>query len=196
MYAGHVGIALGLRRVRGAPPLWLLVAAAQLPDWGDALLELYGGQPKDPGWSPHGWPLVALGAVAAAVVARRLAGTWGAGGLAALACVSHWLVDYVTGGKPTWPGGPTSVGLMWYFHPARDLLVEVSVTVVGWVLWRGSLPAAAEVRGRAARAKRAGLAWGLLALLVTLQLGVDTVMAHRNGGWQLGRRWRAVERLL
>lgn len=180
MYAGHVGIALGLRRAPGAPPLWLLVVASQLPDWGDSLLDLYGSGPRDPGWSPHGWPLVGLGALGVALIGRRLTRTWRGGALAALACVSHWWADYLTGGKPTWPGGPVGVGLMWYMHPTRDLALEALVTVVGWALWRGSLP---DDRGLGARGRRTALAWGLLAVLLVLQVGVDGMMARQVGGW-------------
>jgi hypothetical protein len=180
LYAGHVGIGLGLRRLRWAPPLWVLVLAAQLPDWGDALLELSGTAPREPGWSPHGFPLLAAGALGVGLVGWRLARGWRGGAIAAAACLSHWAADYVTGWKPTWPGGPTNVGLMWYFHPRRDFALEVAVTVVGWALWRGTLPRPAE--GRGARGRRA-LEWGLLALLVVLQGAVDGVMARRNGGW-------------
>lgn len=184
MYAGHVGVALGLRRAPHAPPLWVLVVASQLPDWGDALLELYGTAPNDPGWSPHGWPLLGLGALGVALVGARITRAWRGGVLAAAACLSHWGLDYLTGGKPTWPGGPVSVGLMWYEHPARDLAAEVFVTAVGWALWRGSLPRAA--RGGAVErrgvARRRALEWGLLAVLVALQLGADVVMARRSGG--------------
>lgn len=182
MYAGHVGIALGLRRPRAAPPLWLLVLAAQLPDWGDALVELYGSAPRDPGWLPHGFPLLGLGALAVAVVGRRITRRWRGGALAALACVSHWAADYLTGSKPTWPGGPAGVGLMWFQHPRRDFVVEACVTALGWALWRGSLPPAELAP--AARARRRALEWGLLAVLVALQAAVDVVMARHSGGWR------------
>ncbi len=183
MYVGHVGIALGLRRARSAPPLWLLVTAAQLPDWGDALLELFGGRPPDPGWAPHGWPLVGLGALGVALVGGRLAGTWRGGALVAFACASHWCVDYVTGYKPTWPGGPASVGLGWYGHPLRDLVLEVLVTGVGWAIWRGSLPAV-DARGLARPRRSAYLEWALLAVLLGLQLWADVVMARHNMTWR------------
>lgn len=180
MYVGHVGIALGLRRVRGGPPLWLLVVAAQAPDWGDALIELYGAKAPDPGWSPHGFPLVGLSALAAALVGARLTRSARGAGLAAMAVLSHWAADYVTGSKPTWPGGPM-VGLGWFLHPARDLAVEAAMTVVGWWLWRASLPeAAGPVRRRRLR-RHWGMDWALLALLLGLQLGVDLVMARRLG---------------
>lgn len=179
MYVGHVGIALGLRRARSAPPLWLLVAASQLPDWGDALLELSGAKAPSPGWGPHGWPLVALGALGAAVIGTRAARTWRGGALAALACVSHWGADYFTGWKPTWPGGPTDVGLGWYGHPPRDFLLESAITIIGWLLWRSSLPVvAADVPARAGALPRARLEWGLLVALLLMQLAVDAVMAR------------------
>ncbi len=180
MYVGHVGIALGLRRARSAPPLWLLAIAAQLPDWGDALLELHGKlRPSVPGWEPHGWPLVGLGAAGAAIVATRLVGTWRGGALAAFACSSHWGVDYLTGYKPTWPGGPVDVGLGWYGHPGWDLLLEGAVTTVGWVLWRGGASPAVDA-SRAVRTRSAALEWGLLVALLGLQLWADLVMARHN----------------
>lgn len=183
MYVGHVGIALGLRRARSAPPLWLLVAAAQLPDWGDALVQLYSSRAPDPGWSPHGFPLVALGAFGAGLVGARLARTWRGGALAALACLSHWAADYLTGFKPTWPGGPVGVGLGWYAHASRDFLLESAVAFVGWMLWRRSLPAPVAAGAPRVLARwDAGLAWGMLVVLVMLQLGVDVVMSQHTMG--------------
>ena len=169
MYAGHVGIALALRADRDAPPLWLLVLAAQGPDWGDALHELLRRPYGDPGWSSHALPVVALGSLGAALVA--LAITRGRARAALLACVayaSHWAADYFTGYKPTWSGGPL-VGLGWYDHPVLDLALETWVIAVGWWLWRRSLP-----RER----RRAPLAWALLAALVSLQLTADVVMSN------------------
>nr|MDQ6925442.1 hypothetical protein [Candidatus Eremiobacteraeota bacterium] len=153
---------------------------AQLPDWGDALLELHGKlRPSDPGWAPHGWPLVALGALGTAIVGARLVRGWRGGALAAFACVSHSLVDYITGYKPTWPGGPAEVGLGLYGHAGADLLLECAVIILGWALWRGSLTSSdADAPVRAW--PYAGLAWGLLAVLLGLQLWADLVMAGQN----------------
>ena len=36
MYAGHLGFALGAYSFRRTIPLWLILIAAQLPDWLDA----------------------------------------------------------------------------------------------------------------------------------------------------------------
>ncbi len=181
MFVGHVGIALALRRAPAAPPLWLLVVAAQLPDWGDALLELYGTRASDPAWGPHGWPLVAIGALGAGVVGTRLARSWRGGALAAVACLSHWCADYITGIKPTWPGGPVNVGLGWYGHPRREFVLESAVALVGILIWRGSLPAPdAAVLARGRPRQNAGLDWGLFAVLVVMQLAVNVTMAHHG----------------
>ena len=143
MYAGHVGIALGFRSVRGAPPLWLLVLAAQGPDWGDMLHEALRLPFGNPGWSSHSFPMVGVGALGAGAVAwlvTRRGGTPGRAALiAAVAYLSHWLADFFTGNKPTWPGGPV-VGLGLYSHPLRDLALEGAVIVCGWWLWRRALP--------------------------------------------------------
>jgi hypothetical protein len=142
VYAGHVGLALGLRRVPGAPALWLLVLAAQGPDWGDVLAEVAGLVPADPGWGPHGLPLLAAGAVAVGALAARLAPAASrprAALVAGGAYLSHWACDYVTGQKPTWPGGPM-LGRMLYDHGHADFALEAAVIVVGWALWRTTLP--------------------------------------------------------
>jgi amino acid transporter len=45
-----------------------------------------------------------------------------------LTYVSHWPADYITGLKPTWPGGPT-VGLYLYARPIPEFFVEAVVKV-------------------------------------------------------------------
>jgi hypothetical protein len=77
--------------------------------------------------------------------------------------VSHVLLDYLTGIKPTWPGGPT-IGLELYRYPILDLAAETAVIVFGWMVYRSSLP---ETPGT--------LRWStvMLALLLLLQVGVD-----------------------
>ncbi len=142
MYAGHVGVALGLRRAAGAPPLWLLVLASQGPDWADAVGQLFRLPAVDPGWSPHGLIPVAAGALGVAALAARLAPASARARPALLAAggyASHWVCDTVTAYKPTWPHGPM-VGLYLYGRPAIDFAVETVVVIAGWALWRGSLP--------------------------------------------------------
>src|SRR4029077_11143699 len=85
---------------------------------------------------------------------RKVAALTGAVG------ASHVLADYVTGLKPTWPGGPT-IGLNLYSHPLGDLAVETVVLALGWLLYRRSLPP----ESRSSR-----LAWAMLVVLGATQL--------------------------
>jgi len=49
--------------------------------------------------------------------------------------VAHALADYVTGLKPTWPGGPM-IGMRLYSYPWIDFVVETLVIGAGWLLYR------------------------------------------------------------
>jgi hypothetical protein len=183
MYAGHVAVALAARRYTRAP-LWVLVLAAQGPDWADAALEwLAPGDWRTSAWSPHGLPMVAAGAALCAAAAARAtaAGGRARGALLAAACyASHWPCDAVTSRKPTWPGGPL-VGLSLYAHPRRDFAVEALVVLAGWLVWRASLarPAGGEPAGTGgpggagASGRREALARGLLVALLALQAFAD-----------------------
>jgi hypothetical protein len=62
-----------------------------------------------------------------------------------LTYVSHWPADFITGIKPTWPGGPT-VGLLLYAHPLGDILVECALIVVCWLAYTRSLPTVSRKR--------------------------------------------------
>jgi hypothetical protein len=180
VYVGHIGIALALRAERGAPPLWLLVVAAQGPDWEEALLDAAGYRWFDPARSPHAFTWLGVSALGIALVAALLARRMRRGGfgaaraaaLGALAYLSHWIADCATGIKPTWPGGPM-VGLELYRSPGADLALETALVGAGWWLWRRTIPAHGT--------SRAGLAWALLAVLLALQLAADLQM--QSGAW-------------
>jgi hypothetical protein len=139
MYGGHVGIALAGKGYRATVPLWVLLIATQLPDWTDAVVCAAGIESPPTGMLSHS--LAAIAALATVlglsyfVVARDLAGA----ALVAAIVVSHAVADYATGLKPTWPGGPY-IGLQLYQHPAIDFLLEAVVIVIGWVIYRRSLP--------------------------------------------------------
>jgi hypothetical protein len=174
VYVGHVGIALAVRGRRDAPPLWLLVAASQGCDWGDALFGLLGLRPPL-AYGPHGLLLVGVGVAASALLAIAAArgrsvpaGRWSA--WAAVTYASHWVADCVTGRKPTIPGGPT-LGLGWYSRPALDFVVEGAVIAIGWTLWKRSLPPARD-------GARRPLAWALLVVLLMLQAAATVVMSR------------------
>jgi hypothetical protein len=158
MYVGHLGFALAGKGVRRDAPLWLLVLAAQGCDW---LQVVACTQNPDTSamWS-HSIAAVAALAAAFAIAGYLLTGSGAVALLGGVVAISHIAADYVTGLKPTWPGGPI-VGLDLYSFPAADFLVESVLITAGWLLYRRSLPLAARSRG---------LTWVLLVLLVGGQL--------------------------
>lgn len=138
MYAGHLGFALAGKGARSDTPLWLLVFAAQGCDWVQAVACTRNAETSAM-WS-HSVPAVLLIALACAAVGFARTGSGGVAVTAGCIAMSHVLADYVTGVKPTWPGGPV-VGLDLYGRPALDFLVESVVIVAGWLWYRRSLPA-------------------------------------------------------
>jgi hypothetical protein len=92
--------------------------------------------------------------------------------VAAGAYAAHWACDFVTGHKPTWPGGPV-VGLDLYRRPYADFVLEAAVVVVGWALWRQTLP-------RPLGGTRRAVAAAVLPALLVLQALANRAMA--NGG--------------
>lgn len=161
MYVGHVGAALGAKRIAPSIALSTLVFATYLPDWVDAGLCLTGRY-HSAQMSSHSIPAAIVLAILAGAtqLSRR---DLGAASVVAAVVVSHVILDYLTGIKPTWPGGPF-IGLELYRHPIADFLLEAVVIVGGWLLYRRTLPPA---RGR----------WNtsslLLGLLLLMQAGVD-----------------------
>jgi hypothetical protein len=139
MVTGHLGIALGARRFEDTAPLWLMLLAAELPDWADAGVCLAsGGGPGAEMWS-HSIPAAcALAAVLAGAYWLWSRSTRGAL-LLALLVLSHIAADFLTGVKPTWPGGPR-LGVNLYAHPIADALLELLVVAAGWMLYRRTLP--------------------------------------------------------
>lgn len=161
MYVGHAGVALGAKRFAPSVALALLVFVTYLPDWVDAALCVTGGYRNAQIFS-HSIPAVIVLAVLAACTQLGRNNLRAALVVAAVV-ISHVLLDYLTGIKPTWPGGPT-IGLELYNHPILDLAAETAVIVIGWMLYRSSL------------AKEPGtLRWStiMLSMLLLLQVGVD-----------------------
>src|SRR6266496_6748942 len=141
MYGGHIGIALAGKGYRSTMPLWVLLIATQLPDWADAAVCSAGAASPPSEMLSHSLPAVAVLATVVALLyyaaVRDIAGS----ALAGTIVVSHMIADYVTGLKPTWPSGPL-IGLELYRHPAVDFGIEAAVIVIGWMIYRQSLPAA------------------------------------------------------
>lgn len=172
MYAGHLGFALGAYSYRRTIPLWLILIAAQLPDWLDAGMCVADVNRGYYGLYTHGFVAVGLGAVAFGVLAWLLARDVAGALIVAGVVVSHYALDYVTGLKPTWSGGPI-VGLDLYARPAADLAVETAVVVAGWLLYRRTLPRAV---------RNDGMVYATLFALIALQLVAGVVLALSLGG--------------
>jgi hypothetical protein len=159
MYIGHFGFALAGKGLRRNAPLWLLVLATQGCDWVQAVACVVAPAGASAMWS-HSVPAVAALALTLSLASYLLTADGRVAALTGAVAVSHLLADYVTGRKPTWPGGPT-IGLDLYSYPLGDLALEMAVLILGWRLYRRSLPP--ESRSR-------GLIWALLVVLGATQL--------------------------
>jgi len=171
VYAGHIGIALGAHGIRKAIPLWLLVIASQLPDWADAGLCLANIRPTVPGLYSHSFPAVGILALIAAVVYSMMVRDPAGMFIVATVVVSHALLDFLTGTKPTWIGGPV-VGLGLYHHPLIDFAIEAMVLTAGWLIYRQSLP---EDRRSSAPV------FTLLGALLAIQAAADIFFSFATG---------------
>ena len=142
MYAGHAALATLAKGARPRVPIGLLVPVAFAPDWIQWVFDAMGRGNRE---ISHSLVSVAIGATLVALLyllATRqrvdAAAVW-------LTYASHWPADYITGLKPTWPGGPT-VGLHLYTRPYLEFCVEAVVIIVCWFVYRRSLPVAARHR--------------------------------------------------
>lgn len=142
MYVGHAALAMLAKAKRPRLAMALLVPVAFAPDWLKWIFEEMGHANREISHS-----LVSVGAGATLVALCYFAWTRAAGDAAVLWLVyaSHWPADYITGIKPTWPGGP-EVGLLLYAHPIADIILESVLAVACWLWYRRSLPAVARQR--------------------------------------------------
>ena len=139
MYVGHVGVALGAKRFLRRIGLAILVIATYVPDWVDAGLCL-AGKSNPIEMLSHSIPAVAFFAFVAFAGYGIITRDWKAGAVLAAVVVSHMLLDWITGRKPTWPGGPI-IGLELYEHPIADFVAEAIVIAIGATLYARALPA-------------------------------------------------------
>jgi hypothetical protein len=165
MYIGHVGAALAAKRARRSIGLLVLLVATYVPDWVDTGLCIAGAF-NPVGMLSHSIPAVLLFALVGFAAYAAFTRDWAAALVVAAVIVSHILLDYMTGYKPTWPGGPM-IGLQVYAHPILDFFAEAIVIVAGALLYVRTLPQ----RGRL---------WADLSLmagaLLAMQLAID--VAH------------------
>ena len=123
-------------------PITLLVPVAFAPDWIEWFFDAADHHNRE---ISHSLISVGIGATLVALayfIATRRRGdavaVW-------LTYASHWPADFITGLKPTWPGGPT-VGLFLYARPYTEFVVEGIVIILCWFAYRRSLPLAARHR--------------------------------------------------
>lgn len=171
MLTGHIAVAMGAHGIRRSLPLWALILAAQLPDWADATLCTAGIRSETPGMYSHSVAATLLLALAAAAIALIFSRDARPAAVIAIVVGLHTLGDYVTGLKPSWPGGPM-IGLNLYGRPAFDFVFEAAVLLLGWTTWQLSFPEERRYNRR--------LVLVLLALLA-IQAASDIVLALSPG---------------
>lgn len=138
MYVGHVGAALAAKRVRASVGLLPLLIAAYTPDWVDAGLCVAGTY--DPrAMVSHSVPSILIFALLGFIWYALTTRDWTGGLVIAAVIVSHMFLDWITGYKPTWPGGPM-IGLQLYDHPIADFVAEGATIVLGTLLYAPTLP--------------------------------------------------------
>jgi membrane-bound metal-dependent hydrolase YbcI (DUF457 family) len=138
MYIGHVGVALGAKRLRPGIGLLVLLVATYTPDWVDAGLCVTGVYNPD-GVLSHSIPAIAVLTLSGFTLYGIKTRDWPSAAIVATVIVSHMLLDWLTGNKPTWPGG-TMIGLRLYERPVVDFFLEGVVIAVGSVLYGRTLP--------------------------------------------------------
>lgn len=136
MRLGHIAFALLAKTARPRLPLVLLVPVAYGPDIVEVTLDVFG---KHNRILSHSLVSVGLFATVTALTVwwrRRSKGdalaVW-------LVYVSHWPADFLTGLKPTWPGGP-QVGLQLYDRPLIDWTMELALLAACWLVYRKLSP--------------------------------------------------------
>jgi|SRR2546423_3423666 len=138
MYIGHVGVALAAKRARTSIGLLALLVATYAPDWVDGGLCLAGFyNPR--AMLSHSIPAVAIFALVGFTLYGFKTRDWTAALIVAAVILSHMFLDWITGYKPTWPGGHM-IGLGLYTHPVADFFVEGVLIVVGALLYGRTLP--------------------------------------------------------
>ena len=205
MFVGHLGLALGAKRLAPRTSLGLLVVATTFVDLLWPVLLLAGVERVRIAPSPNpflvlsfesypvshsaalvlAWSLLFGAAVLAATRSLRAAA------VCAALVASHWVLDAVSHAPdlPAWPGGP-KVGLgLWREVPAA-VLVELAIFAAGVAVYLAS------TRAREAVGRWAFAGWVALLLAVYLASlagtpppGPGAIAAANLGGTALGVAW-------
>lgn len=172
MYAGHLGFALGAYSFRRTIPLWLILIAAQLPDWLDAGMCIADVDRGPYGLYTHGIAAVTIGAIVFGIAAWAISRDVVAALIVAATVLSHYGLDYLTGLKPTWSGGPI-IGLDLYARPMVDFVLETITVIAGWLLYRRTFPRSV---------RNDGMVYATLFALIALQIIAGVALTLSLGG--------------
>jgi hypothetical protein len=123
-------------------PMALLVPVAFAPDWIEWCFDPTGHRNRE---ISHSIVSIGIGAMIAALAYLLATRNRVDAGVVWLTYASHWPADFITGLKPTWPGGPM-VGLFLYKQPIVDTIVESLIVLACWLVYRASLPRASRNR--------------------------------------------------
>ena len=162
MYAGHAALALLAKGIRPRISLAVLVPVAFAPDWVEWFFGLVGRQNR---LLSHSLIWLGIGAGVVALIYWAVKRQPGDAAIVGLVYVSHWPADFITGVKPTWPGGP-DVGMYMYGDPVADIAVEASLVMLCWLVYRRSLPAASRNRP---------IGWLIPVGLIAMQFGFHAI---------------------
>jgi hypothetical protein len=134
MRFGHAGVALAAKRFSPRVPMWLLLGAAYGPDALEITFRIFGQYNTEISHS-----LISIGACATLLAGLYAATTrdYSGSALVWLTYALHWPADFITGHKPTWPGGPT-VGLDLYTRPRLVWVVDLAAFALGWWIYRSA----------------------------------------------------------
>jgi hypothetical protein len=142
MRVGHAGVAFAAKRFCPRVPFWLLLVAAYGPDIIELTLRPFGVTNRELSHS-----LVAVGICATVMAGLYAAIRHDIGGASMLwlTYALHWPADFITGTKPTWPGGP-DVGLNLYDRHLLVWVVDLGVLGIGWWIYRARTPVSAGLQ--------------------------------------------------
>jgi hypothetical protein len=163
VYAGHAALAMLAKGVRPRISFAVLVPVAFAPDWIEWILSATGRTNRV---LSHSLVSVALGATLVALMYWAVKRSPRDAAIVWLTYVSHWPADFITGTKPTWPGGP-DVGMSMYGDPIADIAVEWSLIMICWFVYRRSLPP----KGHAAK-----IGWLMPIGLMAMQVGFHALL--------------------
>jgi hypothetical protein len=134
MIIGHIGVAFAARARERGVPLGALMAASFAPDLVRATMLLGGVGRADANLYSHALPWSFLLAAALAVASWVTWRSAHAAAAVALLAVSHIALDFVSGRKPLWLGGPSGLDLGELQQ--YEFMLESALLIVGWQRFR------------------------------------------------------------